>query len=413
MAGKTRVVIGGVDTHKDVHVAAVVDPTGRILGTASFPTTTAGYADLVGWMRRFGEVARVGVEGTGAYGAGLARHLAAGSVVVVEVNRPNRQARRRKGKSDTLDAEAAARAALNGEATVVPKSQSGVVESIRVLRVAYTSARGSRTRIANQIRDLIVSAPDELRRTLDPLRVDERVQRCARFQLGDPTDPTEATKTALKSLARRHQGLTEEMAELHGGLDRLTAEANPELRGAKGVGPDVAAILLTAAGDNPERMKSEAAFAALCGSSPVEASSGKVVRHRLNRGGNRQANHALWRMAMVRMTTDDATKNYFVRRRAEQKTDREIIRCLKRHIAREVYQYLVNPQDVPAGVDLRVRRVAAGLTLAAASSELGTSINHICRVERAIEHDAELGRRYEKWLDAVESTAGGGQALVA
>ena len=414
MPGKTSVVVGGVDTHKDVHVAAIVDPTGRILGTSSFPTTKSGLRQLLAWMAKTGDVAKVGVEGTGAYGAGLARYLAAEGVEVVEVNRPNRQARRRRGKSDTVDAEAAARAALNGEANVVPKTQVGIVEAIRVLRVAFRSARASRARIANQIRDLVLTAPDDLRRFLESMETDKRVVRCSRFRpTGDLADPAEATRVALKSLARRYEALTEEMAELHDRLDCLTVQANPELRGAKGVGTDVAAILLVAAGDNPERMAGEAGFAALCGSSPVEASSGKIVRHRLNRGGNRQANHALWRIAMVRMSCDEETKRYVARRRAEGKSNREIIRCLKRYIAREVYRYLVNPQSVPTGIELRIRRVAAGLSLREVGEALGSHMTRVSELERGVIHNTELARRYQSWLDELEPTAAEPEALAA
>ncbi len=343
MPSEAQVVIGGVNTHKDVHVAAVIDERGKILDTASFRAATPGYRELASWLQSFGELVKVGVEGTGAYGAGLARHLGNEGIEVVEVNRPNRQARRRRGKSDTVDAEAAARAALNGEATVVPKARGSLVESVRVLRVAFTSARDSRTRVALQIRDLIVTAPDQLRTVLGPLSTAERVARGARFQVtGDVADPVVGTKLALRTLARRYETLSAEMAELEATLDQLTARANPALRGAKGVGPDVAAILLTAAGDNPDRLRSEAAFAAMCGVSPIEASSGKTVRHRLNRSGNRQANHALWRIVMVRLSTGDpATKAYVERRTAEGKSLREIVRCLKRHVAREVYRHLV------------------------------------------------------------------------
>jgi transposase len=211
MAQDQCVVIGGVDTHKDLHVAAVVDERGKILDTAEFETTAKGYRLLVEWMVSFGELERVGVEGTGAYGAGLARHLADEGVSVVEVNRPNRTMRRRRGKSDTVDAEAAARAALNGEATVCPKAGAGIAESIRVLRVAFTSARNSRTRVALQIRDLILTAPDQLRGVLGPLNTARRVERCARLRPGQPTDPAEATKLALRTLARRYEALSEEM----------------------------------------------------------------------------------------------------------------------------------------------------------------------------------------------------------
>ncbi len=290
MAGKNRVVTGGVDTHKDVHVAAVIDEVGAILGTASFDTNPAGYRQLLAWMAGFGEIDKVGVEGTGAYGAGLARHLAGEGVPVVEVNRPNRQMRRRRGKSDTVDATAAARAALNGEADVAPKDQNGLVESIRVLRVALRSARQARTQAGLQIRDLIVTAPESLRTALGPASTAKRVVTAARFRPSDPCDPAEATRASLRHLARRYEALSAEMVELDAALDALTAKANPAFRAARGVGPDVAAILLVAAGDNPARMRNEAAFAAMCAAAPIEASSGKVVRHRLNRGGNRQAN---------------------------------------------------------------------------------------------------------------------------
>jgi transposase len=398
MAQESTRVIGGVDTHKDVHVAAVVDDRGKLLDAEEFPTTAAGYTKLLTWMQSFGVLDKVGVEGTGAYGAGLARYLATEGITVVEVNRPNRQMRRRRGKSDSVDAEAAARAALNDEATVVPKSKDSLVESIRVLRVAYTSARNSRTRATLQIRDLVLTGSTQLRAVLGPLTGEARVLACARLRPGDVTDPAEANKYALRSLARRHQSLTTEMVDLNASLDELTALANPALRAAKGVGPDVAAILLVAAGDNPERLSTEAGFAALCGASPIEASSGKVNRHRLNRSGNRQANHALWRIAMTRLVTDPATKAYMVRRTAEGKTRREVIRCLKRYIAREMFQLLTNPNQVPVGMSLRVTRTDARVTLATAATAMGTTGTTISRLERGIQHNSELARRYEEWL---------------
>ena len=405
MPGKTRIVIGGIDTHKDLHVAAVVDATGRIVGTAAFAAGAAGYRKLLAWMRSFGQVARVGVEGTGAYGAGLARYLSSEGVGVVEVNRPDRSARRRRGKSDTVDAEAAARAALNGEATVMPKSQTGIVESIRTLRVAFCSARDSRTRVANQIRDLVVTAPDGLRAELGALDSAERAERVARFRIsGDPAEPLEGLRIALRALGRRYMALSEEMVALEATIDTLTARANPALRGVKGVGPDTAAILLVAAGDNPARLKSDSAFAALCGASPIEASSGKTTRHRLNRGGNRQANHALWRIVMVRLTCDPDTKAYAARRRAEGKTDRDILRCLKRYVAREVYRHLVSPQAVPSGADLRIARVAAGLTLHDVARQLDAPVMTISRLERGAHYDTALAIRLENLLAAENNT---------
>jgi transposase len=398
MTDPTPGIYGGVDTHKDIHVAAVVDQTGRILDTGSFPATGQGYRRLLAWMRRFGVLVRVGVEGTGSYGAGLARHLAVGEVEVLEVNRPNRQLRRRRGKSDTVDAEAAARAALNGEATAVPKAQDGIVESIRVLRVVFCSTRGTRTRVSNQLRDLVLTAPEGLRRSLEPLTAAARIELASRFRPGDPTDPTEATKAAMRALARQHQALTEDLDRLRAQLDELTRKANPGLRDAKGVGADVASILLIAAGDNPGRLRSDAAFAALCGASPIDASSGKTTRHRLNQGGNRQANHALWRIAMVRLATDPDTKAYAARRRAEGKTTREIIRCLKRYIAREVHGLLVNPRPARDTTDLRPARLAARISLQTVADHFEVWPAKISELERGVARDDELEDNYRNWL---------------
>jgi transposase len=404
MTKETRVVIGGVDTHKYVHVAAVIDERGKILETAQFPTSAMGYGELLAWMRGFGEVARVGIEGTGAYGAGLCRYFAAGGVEVVEVNRPNRTMRRQRGKSDTVDAEAAARATLNGEATVCPKAQSGIVESIRAVRVAFLSSRNSRTKVANQIRDLILTAPDQLRSALESLNTADRVARCVRFRItGDPAEPLEGTRLALRALARRYEFLTEELGELGETLDQLTARANPALCGAKGVGADVAAILLVAAGDNPERLRNEAAFAAMCGVSPIEASSGQTVRHRLNRSGNRQANHALWRIVMNRMTTDDATKTYIARRRTEGKSQRDAVRCLKRYVAREMYRHIVDPKAVPSALDLRARRKASGFSQREAAAALGVALVTVSRFEKEITRSTAFGLRYEEWLSSCGS----------
>ena len=219
--------------------------------------------------------------------------------------------------------------------------------------------------MALQIRDLILTAPAQLREDLGALNTKARVARCARFRLGgDPAEPLKGTKLALRTLARRYESLSEEMQELDETLDHLTARANPALRGAKGVGVDVAAILLVAAGDNPERLRNESAFAAMCGVNPIEASSGKIVRHRLNRSGNRQANHALWRIATNRMVYDDATKTYAARRRAEGKTQRDVVRCLKRYVAREIYRLLVDPPPVisAAGLGLGARHSASPST---------------------------------------------------
>lgn len=337
-------VTGGVDTHAEFHVAAVVDRVGRVLGTESFPVNVAGYTAVLAWMRSHGPLGVVGVEGTGSYGTGLTRHLAAQGVSVVEVIRPNRQTRRRRGKSDSVDAVAAALAALNGDASGAPKSHDGAVESIRALRVARRGAVKAATQAGNQLRDLVITAPEPLRATLVSLSTDARVTLAARFRHGALTDPIAAIKQAMASVARRHQELRAEIARLDAALEQLVPNVAPaSFLAQRGVGLQVAAMLLTTLGDNPARLRSEASFAALCGVSPVDASSGKQRRHRLNSGGDRQANSALWRIVFVRMSRDPRTQAYVARRTAEGKTTKEIIRCLKRYVAREVYKTLIRP----------------------------------------------------------------------
>jgi len=333
-----RQVTVGVDSHKDVHVAAAVDQVGRVLGTTWVPTTTQGSAQLLRWATRLGQVQRFGIEGTGSFGAGLSRWLQQQGYQVVEVNRPNRQTRRRRGKSDPVDAEAAARAVLAGEATTTPKAANGTVEMLRVLRVARRSAIKARGQAANQLHSLLVTAPDQLRHQLRGLPLARLVQVAAAVRPGPLTDPQAATKFALRELARRYQFLTAELDRLDAELAALAPKAAPRLLARRGVGAQVAGALLVVAGDNPGRLRSEAAFSMLCGSSPLEASSGKTVRHRLNRGGDREANNALWTIAMTRLSCDERTQRYLARRTAEGKSKREIIRCLKRYIAREIYR---------------------------------------------------------------------------
>lgn len=335
-----RVVIG-VDTHKDVHVAVALDGLGRRLDSTTIPTTTAGYRALVAWANAFGTVEAFGVEGTGSYGAGLARHLRGGDHQVIEVLRPNRQARRRNGKSDPVDAEAAARAVLSGEATGTPKSGDDLVEMIRVLRVARSTARKARTQAMNALKSLLVTAPVELRQQLRGLSTSQLVTTAGRLRSGRETTTTAANKTALRALACRYQALDAEIAALDAQLAELAAEVAPKLVETFGVGPDTAGALLVAAGDNPDRLRSEAAFSMLCGA-PVEASSGKTVRHRLNRGGDRQANAALYRIVIVRMRYHAPTRAYVERRTTQGLSKPEIIRCLKRYVAREIYGILHN-----------------------------------------------------------------------
>jgi transposase len=339
-----RPVTGGVDTHLDVHVAAALDHIGGLLGVESFPTTPAGYRSLVDWMGGFGPLHRVGVEGTGAYGAGLTRYLRHCGVEVIEVDRANRQARRAHGKSDPADAVEAARAAQSGRASGLAKSRDGNVEAIRTLIVARRSARDMRIKSLNQIRHLGFTAPDELRERLRGLTATMLPRAAAGLRPRAGTDPVaHATKLAIATIGRRVVALDAEGAVLDKLLGELVAVTAPSLLALYGVGVDTASSLLVAAGDNPERLRSEAAWAHLCGVAPIEASSGKVTRHRLNRGGNRQANSALWRIVMVRMVSDPRTRDYVERRTKEGRSKLEIIRVLKRYVAREVYRHL--PHD--------------------------------------------------------------------
>jgi transposase len=340
IADQDHVVTVGVDTHADVHVAAVLDERGRLLATLATPSTRSGHEELLEWARGFGRIDRVGVEGTGAYGAGLARFLTACGEEVVEVDRPDRRHRRQRGKTDTFDAEDAARAVLAGRATGTPKTRDGSVEAIRALRVARRSALKARTQAASQLHALVFAAPDELRGRLRDLNLKDLVAVCAASRPGDCLDPVEATRHALRSIARRHQTLTTELDALDGHLARLVNTAAPELLAIKGVGVEVAGALLVTAGDNPHRLRNEAAFAHLCGVAPLPASSGRTTRHRLSRTGDRAANHALWRIVLVRMTCDQRTRDYVTRRTQQGLTKREIIRCLKRYVAREIYRTL-------------------------------------------------------------------------
>ena len=336
-------VFGGVDTHGRTHHAAAIDGAGRLLGDAEFTATAAGFAALLAWLTGLGRVVKVGVEGTGTYGAGLARYLAAEGVAVVEVDRPDRRTRRRQGKSDPIDAIAAARAVLAGTATGAPKTRTGPVEAIRALRVARRGAVKARTAALNQLHGLLTSAPEPLRADLATLHAAELVKRCAGFGI-TPTrllEPTMATKAALRAIARRIQALDEEIALADARLRPAVNTVAPRTAAIFGAGPDVAGQLLATAGDNPDRLRSEAALAHLAGISPLPASSGRTDRHRLNRGGDRAANAAIHRIVLCRMRHDDRTRAYVARRTAQGLSKKEIMRCLKRYIVREVHTALL------------------------------------------------------------------------
>ena len=351
-----RGVTAGVDTHKDLHVAAVVDDHDRVLGSQCFVTTRHGYKQMLTWMRSFGQLRRVGVEATGTYGAGLLRYLQTAGVEVLEVTAPDKQDRRKRGKSDDLDAQNAAHAAFAGKRTVTPKSRDGMIESLRVLRACRKTAVAARRVALQMIQSTIVCAPDELRETLRKMTRMQLIRTMAAWRpdLSEYRAVASAYRIALKSLARRHLELHDEIADLDTLIGALVDELAPALVARNSIGHASAAQLLLTAGDNSERLTSEASFAALCGVSPVPASSGKTVRHRLNRGGDRAANSALHIIAIGRLRTDPRTKAYVAKRVAEGHSKLEAIRCLKRYIAREVFALIshrrheINQARVPA-----------------------------------------------------------------
>lgn len=360
MVGTTpplREITGGVDTHADTHTVAALDELGRLLGHRQFPATSTGYGQLEAWLRSLGQVVAVGMEGTGSYGAGLFQHLRHRGLRIIEVDQPDRGARRKTGKSDPADAIAAARAVQAGRATGTPKTRDGIVESIRMLRVARNGASKAHTAAINTLRQTLITAPAELREQLTGHGPKALVETCARFRPGDIRDPGQAAKATVRRLARRCQMLADELAETDKDLALLIGQKAPELLAVYGVGTDIAGQLLVTAGDNPDRLKSEASFAALCGVSPLLASSGKTNRHRLNRGGDRAANSALHRVVIVRMRFHPETRAYVERRTQEGLSKREIIRCLKRYVARELLPYIVAAaQDRP---DLKPPQIAA------------------------------------------------------
>ena len=336
-----RRVVGGVDTHKDLHVAAVLDELGRLIDVASFPTTRHGYRRLLRWLCSHGELAAVGVEGCGSWGAGLARFLVARGVEVREVNRPNRQERRLSGKDDPIDAEAAARAVLAGKAKALPKSGDGPVEALRQLRVARNGAIKARTAAANQVHSLCDTAPETVRAQVRGLSLRRKVAVAERWRPRAGTDVEACSKRALTTVARRWRALDAEVAELDGHIKTLLDEVAPALLAVHGVGYETAGQLLVTAGDNPQRLGRERSFAALCGAAPKKASSGQTKRHRLSRGGDRNANAALWAIVRTRMVSHPPTRAYVRRRTTEGMSKLEIMRCLKRYVARELFPLIV------------------------------------------------------------------------
>lgn len=351
-----RCVVGGVDTHKDLHVASVVDGQDRVLDTRCFATTRQGYRQMLAWMRSFGDLQRIGIDSTGSYGTGLLRFAQNAGVEVLEVTTPDKQDRRRRGKNDDLDAQNAAHAAFAGTRTVTPRSRDGMVESLRVLMACRKTAVAARRVALQMIQNTIVCAPDALRDTLRTMTRMQLVRTLAAWRpdLSAYRDVDAAYRIGLKSLARRYLELHDEIADFDAMIGAIVDDLAPDLLARNSIGHIGAAQLLLTAGDNPERLTSEASFAALCGVSPVPASSGKTVRHRLNRGGDRQANRALHIIAIGRLRTCPRTKAYVARRIAEGHSKLEAIRAIKRYIAREVFTLITRRQK-----EINQARIAA------------------------------------------------------
>jgi transposase len=390
-------VVGGVDPHADTIHVAVVTVVGKVVGDAEFPTTADGYRHAIAFLHSIGEVERIGVEGAAGYGAGITRALAAAGIAVVEVERPTRSARRRAGKSDPLDAYHAARSVLAGRTSPV---KDPAIDGLRALHLARRSAVKARTAAANQMKAILIMAPEPVRARFRGLSTDQLVPAVLRCR-GFHADPTTAnTLTALKILAERHRDLGAQIATLTGRIDPLVTAANPALRAAFGVGPDVAAQLLVTAGLNPERLTSEPSFAALCGVAPVPASSGKTRRYRLSRGGDRHANSAVHRIALVRMAHHQPTIDYVHRQTNRGRSNKEILRMLKRAICREIYRHLTRPLPVPDWTDLRPTREAKDITLTVAAAQFNIWPSVLSRLERGLHRNDKLAQRYQTWLAA-------------
>lgn len=339
----TQVVVLGVDTHQRTHHAAIVAADGRPLADREFPATSSGYRQLWQWATTFGRITHAGVESSASYGAGLTRLLQAEDVHVIDVNNPDLTRRYAHGKTDQLDAYAAAMAVLTGRADAVAKDTRGVVESVRMLYLARSSAIDEATRVGNQIRDLCTTAPADL---ADEARAATTTAKRQRFLEALPAPgpdlsaPAAAFIRAGQSLVARHRAAHREVASLTRELHNLLDKVVPTVLSRPHIGPVTAAQLVITVGENADRMRTEATFAKLVGVAPLPASSGKTSRHRLNRGGDRRANSALHMIIVGRMKKHPPTRAYVERRSAEHMTKKDIIRCLKRYLAREVFKDL-------------------------------------------------------------------------
>ncbi len=392
-------LIGGIDSHKDtIHVAGITE-IGHQVTDREFPTTAMGYRNAVAWLTSHGRIQAVGVEGTSSYGLGICTALSVAGMKVIEVNRTRPAERRKQGKTDSLDAYRAARSVLTGEASTSPKRAS--IESLRALNIARRSAVKAQQGAGRQLGALLVNAPAHIRDQYRHLTSTKLVSTLVNTRPGQVKDTHDAdTLFALRSLARRHRDLTNEITELQQRMSTRATTANPGLLAVKGVGTVVGAQLLITAGDNPDRLRSPASFAALCGTAPIPVSSGRTDRHRLSRGGDRQANAALHHIVNVRMSTDPRTRAYRDSHLAKGWTNKAIYRALKRAVAREIYRALAGRCDVPDYSDLRPARQSKNITLTAAATDLNVWPATISQLELGQRRDDTLANTYRDWLNA-------------
>lgn len=409
-ASVTKLYVG-VDTHADTHTVAALDGVGRVLWTKTYPATSVGYQAVITCLESLGPVGEtlVGVEGTNSYGAGLTRALVAGGFDVFEVLRPTRQVRRMDGKSDPIDAVEAARALISGRGVSVPKSGTGAAESLRCLNVARNKYVSVMKALSNAVLSLLITASVQVREKYEAETTREtlrKLRNCRPGCLGaDSVDFF--VLTSLKTMAKTHWDLNQAAAGLEDRMHALLQVHYPALLELYGVGTITAATLVAAAGDNPHRIRSEAAFAKMCGACPIPASSGKTNRYRLNRGGNRQANKALHQIAIVRMSNHEPTIQYAARQTERGKTKREILRQLKRALCRPIYRALVNPHraaqlgdETPHlnGKRLRKRRTEKGLTQQQVARALKTHHTQISKIENEAKPLLKLRALYHQWL---------------
>lgn len=396
-------VVAGIDTHENTHTIALLDRVGAPVATATHHADSDGYRRTVDFIRSHGACAAVGVEGTNSYGAGLRKHLQSQGMLVFEVLRPKRQVRRMDGKSDPIDAVEAARAVLAGRGLSTPKDGDGHAEALRFLDAARTQLVRAMTALSNSAGDMLITAPEAFRSRWRHGRAADALKRIASTTATGSGIVETSLMAALKVMGRQYRELERHADELERRMREILDEHAPAVLAIYGAGTITAARLVATAGDNPGRIRSEAAFAKLCGACPIPASSGKTNRHRLNRGGDRNANSALHRIALVRMShPHPRTKAYIERKRGQGMSTKEILRCIKRAICREAYRAICHPERIqppPNGGELRTLRESAGIPQKHAAHALGVSQSRISEIERGTNKRPELAQRYRQWLN--------------